>query len=631
MSTRPSFQDRLRSRPLRDLQAGSEELWAYRDAAAMLATFDFQELQPFQAEPSTEARSQLLADCDVTTSGPASTLWSLRTPIRKASLRRLFDRRALNDALHANPGRIMTETQRVFERCINLDSSPSFSPSSAAEAAALLEVSYWLEDIPELSSRLPQRDTLRALIGREQLLEPFRTLVGDHFAGRRQELNTLADYVGIMSASSYTESAYRFIERIFNIAERPPLFVLGPGGCGKSTLIAKFILEHAAEEAHAQFPFAYLDFDRPALTADEPVTLLAEAMRQLADQYPSSKATCTDILGRWLTRIEAQIDGDAGPDDGALDDPVLPGNQELKLKQRGLFLDEFVAFTRGLENGQEDKPLLLVLDTFEEVQFRSAALEDAVFDFLNTVQQRIPRLRTVLCGRTAITSTRYKVKTLAIGNFDRDTAVVFLTNYGIFNQAIAGTVVDQVGTSPLVLRLAAELARTESVGVGGIKDLGSKWLAVFRRERIEVVLYKRILSHVSDKRVAQLAYPGLVLRYITPEILLTVLAPVCKVSIRDEADAREVLNVMRQQLCTLLVSSGASDKLTHRTDMRKILIDDLAQRSATDSSIKSLLQAIHLKIIDFYARTDGAESRAEEIFHRLALEQGRDLIKGRWR
>ena len=72
---------------------------------------------------------------------------------------------------------------------------------------ALLEVSYWLEDIPELSSRLPQRDTLRALIGREQLLEPFRTLVGDHFAGRRQELNTLADYVGIMSASSYTESA----------------------------------------------------------------------------------------------------------------------------------------------------------------------------------------------------------------------------------------------------------------------------------------------------------------------------------------------------------------------------------------------------------------------------------------
>ena len=67
----------------------------------------------------------------------------------------------------------MTETQRVFERCINLDSSPSFSPSSAAEAAALLEVSYWLEDIPELSSRLPQRDTLRALIGREQLLGTF--------------------------------------------------------------------------------------------------------------------------------------------------------------------------------------------------------------------------------------------------------------------------------------------------------------------------------------------------------------------------------------------------------------------------------------------------------------------------
>jgi hypothetical protein len=515
----PSFQERLDSLPMRDLWAGSEGLWAYREAAATLASFDFEDLQPFEGDPSLDILSQLLADCDVVHSGPDSTLWSLRTPIRKTALSRLFERHALQRALEVNPGRKMTETQRVFEKCIRQRSGSSSILPTAGEAAALLEVSYWLEDIPELNAHVPQRDYLRALISREQLLGPFRALVGDHFAGRRKELDILSDYVGLFDATTNLESAHRFIERIFNIQERPPLFVLGPGGGGKSTLIAKFILEHAEEQERAQFPFAYLDFDRPALTVREPVSLLIEIMRQLSNQYPESQTVYTHLVARWSARIEEQLSG------GASVRRSMPDIASLWLVDREQVLNEFAEFAYGLGNNQTEQPMLLVLDTFEEIQFRSAALEDEVFDFLNHLQQLVPRLRTILCGRTPITTKRYDVTTLPIGDFDDETALIFLTHHGITDRVIAEKVIEQVGKSPLVLRLAAEVARKERIGNDGISELGSRWLSLFRRQRIEVVLYKRILAHVYDKRVEQLAYPGLVLRYITPEILLTILAP----------------------------------------------------------------------------------------------------------
>ena len=609
---------------MRDLWAGSKELWAYREAAATLASFDFEALQPFEGEPSLDIISQLLADCDVVHSGPDSTLWSLRTPIRKTALSRLFKRHALQRALEVNPDRNMTQTQRVFERYIRQESGSSSIRPTAGEAAALLEVSYWLEDIPELNALIPQRNYLRALISREQLLGPFQALVGDHFAGRQKELNILSDYVGLFDATTNLESAHRFIERIFNIEERPPLFVLGPGGGGKSTLIAKFILEHAEEQERAQFPFAYLDFDRPALTVREPVSLLIEIMRQLSDQYPESKGFYTNLVARWTARIEERLSGDT---------PVRRSMSDIAslwLVDREQVLNEFAEFTYGLGNNQREQPMLLVLDTFEEIQFRSSALEDEVFDFLNHLQQLVPRLRTVLCGRTPIATKRYKVTTLPIGDFDDETALVFLTHHGIIDRAIAEKLVGQVGRSPLVLRLAAEVARMERIGDDGISELGSRWLSLFRRQRIEVVLYKRILSHVYDKRVEQLAYPGLVLRYITPDILLTILAPTCGVSIVDNADAEGVFAMMRSQLSTLLMTSGSADKLEHRTDMRKILIEDLAERSATDSTITSTINQIHLKAIEYYARTADPEHRAEEIFHRLALGQDRETLKERW-
>jgi hypothetical protein len=645
-SPKLSLKERMALKPLRNVYDRSDNLWGYRAAAAMLASFIAEELRPFQEEPSPEHCEQVLKECDVVSFSNAPRRWSLRTPVRQTMLVQLFERGLLAEALGVNPEMDDSTTQRIFERCVDPLAEPLSLPSTLESAASMLEVSYWLQPIAVLWSRLPSRDSLRQFIALGQLLEPFRNLVGPHFAGRRAELNILGDYVGVLEASSISVSVVRTFEKIFSLVKSPPLFVLGPGGVGKSTLIAQFVLEHVDAAGVAQFPFAYLDFDRSALLAEEPITLLFEVMRQLAVQYPTANARYKATIHKWDERVREQDDALEGGISGETDVADSGGGPQdsatgqrdggdstlgIGLSDRNIFMTEFVDFVQQLQPNAPDQPMLLVLDTFEEVQFRSSASEDDVFNFLDQLQVHIPRLRTVICGRTEITSTRYKVKELKLGNFDTDAAIAFLEMLLIKDTALAAKIVSQVGTSPLVLRLAADVARKEEVGSSGIKGLRPGWLDIFSSEMVEVVLYKRILAHVYDKRVQRLANPGLVLRFITPEVLLGILGPACDVSIADMADARGLVKTMRSQLATILVPHGGTNKLAHRPDMRAILLADLTARSKKEDRTAALLQRIHSLAVDFYAKYEDDESRAEELFHRLWLNQDRSILKARWR
>jgi hypothetical protein len=280
---------------------------------------------------------------------------------------------------------------------------------------------------------------------------------------------------------------------------------------------------------------------------------------------------------------------------------------------------------------RDDQPLLLVLDTFEEVQFRSSAFVEELLDFLNDLQSRVPRLRTVLSGRAAILSRKYKVRPVPIGNFDREAAVAFLHNRGISNEEIAEKIFQQVGGSPLVLRLAADVAKLENVNESGLGNLQTGWFSLFREKSIEVVLYKRILSHVYDARAKDLAYPGLVLRILTPEILLKVLAPACRVPVASFEDARVLVHTLREQLGTLLVATvGDDERLIHRPDMRAILLQDVNDKAKKDKEIAARLQAIHQAAVTYYSGSKTPVDRAEEIYHRLALGIDRPFLHSRW-
>jgi hypothetical protein len=616
------FRDRLQRWEPKPLWGGSDDLWKYREAASVLATFDFTTLRAAGNVSSMTAKTELLADCDVAHTADGKMAWSLRRPVRQAALRRLLLSGSVQAALDSNPDRQRTDAQALLELYLTGGDLPPRRMRSAELRRALLEVVDWLSGLPELAGRLPSVDSIKQRIAWEQLLQPFRELVGTTFAGRRKELGQLADYVGLYDAQSISESVTRAVENILSIKDRPPLFINGPGGSGKSTLISRFILDHAEIEDSSRFPFAYLDFDRPGLVAEEPITLLTEIMRQLAIQFPESADRYRQLSDEWYSRVVKQVSESSTP-------AQAPARPRFELTERETFLDDFAEFVNGLKT--TNQPLLLVLDTFEEVQFRSAAFADEVLDFLEALQSRVPRLRTVLSGRADVRSSRYKVRTVVIGNFDKDAGVAFLTGRGIHDSQVAQKIFDQVGGSPLVLRLAADVAKLEKVDQSGIEGLPSGWLSLFQSQSIEVVLYKRILSHVYDSRVQQLAYPGLVLRVITPEVLEKVLAASCSVTIASREESRELLATMRGQLTTILVPrAGDEETLIHRPDMRAILLQDLTEKSRKDATVAATLRKIHEAAIAFYEKFEDPAQRAEELYHRLALGVDRVMLNARW-
>jgi len=616
-----SFRERLRNLPMSQPWDASEDLWRYREAAAVLAVFDPHELHPNgEVSPSSSAKVELLADCDSAYSPDGKPLWSLQTPVRKAALRRLFAQNRVDDALAANPKRPDSIIQRTLEQFLSRTIRPITTADIREEGTALLEVTNWLEGLSEFKVQTPSTEWIKERLAREQLLQPFRSLVGNTFAGRLDELVQLSDYVGLYDSQSISESVQRRIDHFFNFRERPPLFIHGPGGCGKSSLISKFILNHAEVVENDRLPFAYLDFDRRGIVAEEPITLLQEIMRQLAIQFPQSMQRYRTITEQWSERFAQQVK----------ESTKTAASLEAKpwrLKERAPFLQEFAEFVKSVKTSEQI--LLFVLDTFEEVQFRSAAYVEEVLDFLNDLQSRIPRIRTVMCGRVQLRSDRYKVRLLELGDFDEQAALAVLSGQGISNPQLAKTMFAQVGGSPLMLRLAADVAKLEKAPDTGIENLS--WLTTFWEKSKEVVLYKRILSHIVDKRVEQLAYPGLVLRVITPQVLLDVLASACAVNVESLDDARTLVQTMRDQLSTILIPGGKDQEmLVHRADMRSILLRDVNDRVKKESDVALKLQKIHESAVRFYSRLEDAGSRAEEIYHRLALGIDRALLKSRW-
>ena len=96
------FRQRLRERKTKSPFEASEDLWRYREAASVLTSFDSELLRPIgSVSPSSNARTELLADCDVVSSrteGMGGMGWTLRTPVRQAALRRLIKVTPINTA-----------------------------------------------------------------------------------------------------------------------------------------------------------------------------------------------------------------------------------------------------------------------------------------------------------------------------------------------------------------------------------------------------------------------------------------------------------------------------------------------------------------------------------------------------
>jgi len=97
----------------------------------------------------------------------------------------------------------------------------------------------------EVAPALPDDAKLEYEIGRRRQINALEAMAGPHFAPRPDETEHLNTWL--------------------SDGNRPPMVVRGPGGIGKSALVAHWVLE-----IRSRARFAWIDFDRPDVSADEP-------------------------------------------------------------------------------------------------------------------------------------------------------------------------------------------------------------------------------------------------------------------------------------------------------------------------------------------------------------------------
>ncbi|GGT12328.1 AAA family ATPase [Streptomyces purpureus] len=648
----------------------------YREAACLLSRFDPARLRlPGEERATGRAAMELVHDCRALgsahpagrapepgagesappgTAGPEADLaalttsWALKSGIREATLRGLAGPEAALAALAANadqfpegPGPERTALAHLSGAPPRPDEPPRLEGQGVDALADTLQAVLWLEQIPGVTG-LPDAEHVQRLLERARLLQPLQRLVQGPFQGRAEELDQLRAYVGLPADSPQARirQAGHGLRRVMTRAPEPPLVVHGLGGIGKSTLIAKFLLD-SLRDFPAGFPFVYADFERPTLAIQEPATLIAEIARQLAVQYPAHGAEldalaheCEATAGHQRQEKD-QVDelyelSTTRPTLGRISSSGFHDRASARDTELVRKVADVVVRAAGTPAGQPGPPLVIAVDSFEKAQYRGSPVLGRMWAIWAALQQAYPRLRFIVSGRAPVDHPARITtpRAIALGDLDHKAAVALLTADGVGDPHIADELAERVGGHPLSLKLAARAA----VLAGGAADtLGELVEGLPARRRyfyrkvdqmlVQGALYERILQHIPDPEVRELAQAGLALRVITPELITEVLAEPCGLRIDSAERARRLFGVLSR---LDLVEPAGPDAVRHRSDLRAIMLR-LADNARTD-----VMRAVGRRAVVYYAAREGPEARAEEIYHRLRLNENPRSVERRW-
>ena len=604
----------------------SDSRWSYREAAAVLQCFHPPSLLPADHTlVADNPHALLFDDIQPASGGRKDQLYELKPQVRRTSLERLGTREAMLFALDANPHRWRGEFQELYEAWLQGSPTP-LQQQSYRQLGMSFEILKWLDG---LLPGLPPMQDVRTLLNRSAVLASFEHLITKVFVGRTKELQRLRDYVGVFPPDSLTESVLRQLRGWLGLTRRAPLVIHAAGGMGKSALVGRFLYEHAQLPDEQRFPFAYLALDNTALRVADPFTLVVESMSQLQLQFPALERefiTFHEFVGGYrdrqgrLTERATSIQSQAG----RLTE-FDKTNTELYY-QFGKLMHRLSR--RKAPDGEIFAPALLVIDTFEEAQYRDQEKLLGLWQMLGVVQEAHPTLRVVISGRASVQAEIGKLtaEQLPLGELDTESAVQLLQAEGIADDLIARNVASQIGGNPLTLQLAARALKADPLlsSTSGIDGIKTRRFGLFSvsNEVIRGQLYRRVLDHIHEPDVRKLAHPGMIVRRVTAEIIQEVLAEPCEIPVPDEFRANELFYELRREHA--LVTIAADGSLHYRQEIRQPMLSLLNQ------SKPGQVRAIHAAAIAYYETSDLVRDRAEEIYHRLALDQEPYRLTDRW-
>uniref|UniRef100_UPI000A3D3272 tetratricopeptide repeat protein n=1 Tax=Streptomyces sp. NRRL B-24572 TaxID=1962156 RepID=UPI000A3D3272 len=660
---------------------------SYREAACLLQEFDPARLRlPGEEQATGRAVLELVDDCTALPE-PGATVWTLKPEIREAALAGLEGPEAALRALRTNiglrpdgPG--PERTALALLTGAGLPAAAGLATAGAGRPAAgtglpptglgppppdtglplpdpgpvgiaqllpagagvpgagtgsspvprdevevlsdALQATLWLSRVPGVTG-LPAVDDVQHRLERARLLQPMRRLVRGTFHGRTAELDALHAYVALPEEPA-----------------EPPVLLHGVGGIGKSTLLAKFLVDALAAAGPAGFPFAYIDFARPTLSVHEPATVIAEMARQLGVHHPAHRAAFEELADECertaaLQRTERneldELDELAGTRatlgrDYSSDFHARASAREQELAHRAASL---VAEAVRPAPGDPPPPLVVVVDSFEEAQYRGSPVLARMWAVWTALRAAYSRLRFVVSGRAPIDHPARVLtpRTMELAELDHEASVDLLMSSGVDDEPLAEDLADRIGGHPLSLKLAARTA----VALGADSpSLGELLRGLPSRRRyfdrqvdqmlIQGTLYDRLLKHIAEDDVRALVQAGLALRFITPDLIREVLAGPAGLVVESAGEARRLYGLLTSRVD--MMESAGPGAIRHRTDLRAIML------RLSDSARTDLMRAVDRRAVAYYAVREGLRERAEEIYHRLRLGENPRTVEARW-
>jgi hypothetical protein len=627
-----------------------EPAWRLLLDAAVVSTFMPRDLAPDVSDPSTRREAEkVVCEFAETTYVPSGRRWSLPSAIRAAVVD-LADKTEIDAAIARTSLRFVDGVSRALREYLERRGQRAGAAGNLDELEAQRVAVASLAGASSLKPQLPPLEQLDRQIELRRVLDQFARMVGerptadatgrrDRFFGRSEELETLHEFVGVLPPETLRHQAARWVKSIGRtLRGRGALTVFGVGGVGKTTLMAKFMLEHARAGAD-RFPFAYLDLDRSSLSARNPVGLLAEMCQQAATQFDALAAPMADLRLR-LRELAPKTESAAGTEIGLL---LQPYTREFRARLDQLLDDLQSRFER-------QRPFLLVVDTFEVAQYSDDDVEalQAFLEGFRVGGAPWPRLRLVISGRRRVDSFLGPTERLEVGELDPSGSIDLLTALasdagrpiavqdaaGLI-AALQGALRRRQGVHPLQLRLVGEVFKQETAQTGPqiaeslTRELLESTLGEGTAARVLVdgILVRRILGHVRDRRVQALADPGLVVRRITWEVIQNVMtratdrpalpgtgeAPLRQAWSVDETEARSIFQAFALEV-SLVEPDGAA--LRHRPDIRAEMLPLIRARSA------SQFDAVHQLAYHYFSecvRRDPKDlaSAGEAVYHGL--------------
>lgn len=559
--------------------------WTLR--AAVLSVFDLDWIVHV-AELDAAAEDQLLAFldtyCERVVDGNGTPWWQLRDRERSRVLRET-PLESLRSALRTVAGRSDDPVQAALVRYV--DGTPAaLDELDAAGLRAQLQLGQWISADGETADEVASG--IRTRLDWVTVTEPLRRLLARGFYGRRELLQEL----------------HSFIEGPF---VGSPFLVEGVGGSGKSSLIAKLMVDTIAPKSL----FVYISFDRGWLLEGGPDAIFDEILRQVGAQWAEYRPQTDDLRGR------AQNERDLGVDVASRSSEASGGFSSALLRR----------FSRIIRPSHR---VVVVLDTLEELARRDEALAQEIYRFLAMLTTVVTSVAVIGVGRalpwTAEDAAQVRRLT-GLGEADALKLMRKLTTGQDVPEDSLREVITLVGGNPLSLHLAADVLNRTSDDPAMLIAVGEG--------NIQGQLYARLLEHISDPRVRAIAHPGLVVRRITPGIIRSVLARPCGIAPLSRREAARVFEALRAEATLCEPSPDDDGALVHRQDVRAIMLPAITRDRP------AITRAIHEAAVEYYRSAPGSRStydaatafevtRREELYHRLMLGQDREELDAHW-